>query len=50
MTNFVCLLDVFHIFFPHKSNFPPKNAFLEKTLHVNTNVCLYVGGLQLDEY
>ena len=30
ITNFVCFLDILHIFSTHKSNFPPS---LEKTLH-----------------
>ena len=35
--NKVCLfLDVFHIFSPHKSNFPPKTTFLEKNPGRNT--------------
>ena len=32
ITNFVCFLDVLHIFSPHKSNSPPKTTSLEKTL------------------
>ena len=32
ITNFICFLDILHIFSPHKSNFPPKTTSLEKTL------------------
>ena len=32
ITKFVCFLDVFHFFSPHKSNSPPQTTFLEKTL------------------
>jgi len=32
ITNWVCFLDVFHIFPPHKSNFPALTTFIEKTL------------------
>ena len=43
-TNFICFLDIFHIFSPHKINFPPKTTSLEKTLHrpklVQPNVCI----------
>ena len=30
ITNFVCFLDILHIFSPHKSNLPPKTISLEK--------------------
>ena len=30
ITKFVYFLDVFHIFSPQKSNFPPKTTFIEK--------------------
>ena len=41
ITNFVCFLDILHIFSPHKSNFPPKTTSLEKTLVMNQDCTLH---------
>ena len=48
ITNFVCFLDVFHIFSPHKSNFPPETTFLENTLFRSYNRTLLPRGGHLE--
>ena len=41
ITNFVCFLDIFQIFSPHKINFPPKTTTLEKTLELGYTLTEY---------
>ena len=48
ITNFVGFLDVFHIFSPHKSNFPPETTFLENTLFRSYNRTLLPRGGHLE--
>ena len=42
ITNFICFLDILHIFSPHKSNFPPKTTSLEKNPDSKLHQCLSV--------